>query len=293
MVAIARAREIGMANVVNTNEQEFWSGPSGQSWVTYEAAQDEVLSEALGAVMDRVGLSAGDRAIDIGCGTGALSVAAARAVGDTGRLLATDISSPMLDRAKERLREFPQAGTLLADAESVDWPETGFDAAISRFGVMFFGNPPQAFANIARALKPGGRMVFAAWGPAAKNPYWRDPPRIARERVGSPPRVSPNTPGPMGMADKDCSLEWLRAAGLSDIACEEVKVGLPLKGTPEDAANQTLVIGPAARVIKMFETTEDDLAAIRDGIARELSQYHDGDTVRIPALLYLYTATVG
>ena len=282
-----------MANVINTGEQNFWSGPSGQSWVAHEAAQDEVLSEVLGALMDRVGLSAGDRAIDIGCGTGALSVAAAEVVGETGRVLATDIASPMLDRAKERLRDFPQAGTLLADAESAEWPETGFDAAISRFGVMFFGDPPQAFANIARALKPGGRMVFAAWGPAAKNPYWRDPPRIARERVGFPPRVPPNTPGPMGMADKDWSLDQLRAAGLSDIACEEVHVGLPLKGTPEDAANQTLVIGPAARVINMFDTTKDDFAAIKDGIAQELEQYRDGDTVRIPALLHLYTATLG
>ena len=282
-----------MASVANTKEQEFWSGPSGQSWVSHEAAQDEVLSEALGAVMDRAGLSADDRAIDIGCGTGALSVAAAGTVGETGRVLATDIAAPMLDRAKERLKDFPQAGTLLADAESVEWPETGFDVAISRFGVMFFGNPPRAFANIACALKPGGRMVFAAWGPAAKNPYWRDLPRIARERVGSPPRVPPNTPGPMGMADKDWSLDQLRAAGLNDIACEEVHVGLPLKGTPQDAANQSLMIGPAARLINMFDTTKDDFAAIKDGIARELSQYHDGDTVRIPALLYLYTATVG
>ena len=97
----------------------------------------------------------------------------------------------------------------------------------------------------------------------------------------------------MGMADKDWSLDQLRAAGLQNIACEEVEVGLPLKGTPEDAANQSLMIGPAARVINMFDTTRDDFAAIKDGIARELSQYHDGDTVRIPALLYLYTATVG
>ena len=109
-----------MASVANTKEQEFWSGPSGQSWVAHEAAQDEVLSEVLGALMDRVGLSAGDRAIDIGCGTGALSVAAAEVVGETGRVLATDIASPMLDRAKERLRNFPQAGTLLADAESAE-----------------------------------------------------------------------------------------------------------------------------------------------------------------------------
>ncbi|RZW12704.1 MAG: methyltransferase domain-containing protein [Rhodobacteraceae bacterium] len=277
-------------SVANTEEQEFWSGPSGQSWITYEARQDRLLSGALDAVMDRAGLGPGDRVLDIGCGAGALSVAAAETVGDKGKVLASDISAPLLDRAAERLEGFPHAGTLLADAQVAAWPETGFSHAVSRFGVMFFADPPEAFANIARALQDDGRMVFGAWAPAADNVYWRDPPRIAAARLGAPPKGQPNAPGPMGLADRDWSLDQLRLAGLKDVGCETVEITLPIDGTAEDAADLALVIGPASRVVRLFEATDDDIAAIRRDLVTEFQQYRSGDAIHIPALVHIYTA---
>lgn len=279
-----------MADILNNDEQVYWSGPSGRSWISHEAAQDALLSEVLQAVLDRSALQPGETVLDIGCGTGALSVAAAETVGPTGRVLATDIAQPMLDRVAARLSGTPQASTLLADAEVATWPETRFDAALSRFGVMFFTDPPKAFANIARAMRPGGRLVFAAWAPAALNPYWRDTSRIATARLGAVPKGEPNAPGPMGLADAQWSLAQLKAANLADVACEEVHVCLPVYGTPEDAADLALAIGPAARVIRLFEATPADIEAIRADIALELRQYHVGDSVRIPAVLNLYTA---
>jgi SAM-dependent methyltransferase len=281
-----------MGTVLNSDEEQFWSGPSGQSWVTYETEQDALLSEVLDAVLQRAGLKPGDAVMDVGCGTGALSVAAAGIIGDSGHGLATDISAPMLARAAERLKHAPRYSTQLADAEAAEWSDDGFDAAISRFGVMFFGNPARAFANIARAVRPGGRMTFAAWGAVDRNPYWRDPPRIASARLGDIPKGQPNTPGPMGLADIDWSVGQLREAGLADVACEEVAVHLPVHASPEKAAELALAIGPAARAIRLFEASSGDKAAIRDDIARDLEQYHDGTAVRIPALLNLYTARV-
>ena len=279
-----------MAEVANAVEAGYWSGPSGQSWIEFETEQDRLLSEALDAVMARADLMSSGRVLDIGCGTGALSVAAAQRVGRGGRIVASDISAPMLARADERTRDLPQVMTHLADAETADWPEAGLDIALSRFGVMFFGNPPGAFANIARALNPGARMVFATWASVAKNVYWRDPARIAADRLGTPPAAGPNTPGPMGMADPDWSMAQLRAAGLTDVACEEVEIGLPIDGTPEEAAALALVIGPAARVVRLFEATETDRAVIRQNIARELEPYCEGNLVRIPAVINIYTA---
>lgn len=281
-----------MTRIINEDEQAYWSGPSGKTWIVHESAQDMLLSEALVAVLDRADLRPGEGVLDVGCGTGALAVAAAAAVGPTGRGLATDISRPMLDRAAERLAHAPHMSTLLADAEVARWPETGLDAAVSRFGVMFFADPPRAFDNIAGALRPGGRMIFGTWAAAARNPYWRDPARIAAARLGELPKSEPNTPGPMGMANADWSLAQLEAAGLADVVCEEVAVGLPIRGTPVVAADLALAIGPAARFIRLREASSEDVRAIRDDIARDLEQYVEGDTVRIPALLNLYTARV-
>lgn len=281
-----------MSDVANSDEQAYWSGPSGQTWITHEIKQDRLLSEALTAILQRADLQPGEGVVDIGCGTGALSIAAAYAVGPTGRGLATDISQPMLDRAAERLKDASHVSTLLADAEVEAWSETGLDAALSRFGVMFFADPPRAFANIARALRPGGRMVFATWASVHRNPYWRDPARIASARLGDLPKGEPNTPGPMGLANIQWSLAQLRAADLVDVACEEVAIELPIDGSPEDAADLALVIGPAARVIRLFEASSGDVLAIRADIARDMEQYQDGGSIRIPALLNLYTARV-
>lgn len=288
--SLKAGRSVG--TVLNSDEEQFWSGPSGQSWVTYETEQDALLAEVLDAVLQRAGLKPGDAVMDVGCGTGALSVAAAGIIGDSGRGLATDISAPMLARAAERLKHAPWYSTQLADAEAAEWSDNRFDAAISRFGVMFFGNPSRAFANIAKALKPGGRMTFAAWGAVDRNPYWRDPPRIASARLGDIPKGQPNTPGPMGLADIDWSVGQLREAGLADVACEEVAVHLPLQASPQEMAELALVIGPAARVVRLLEASPADMAAIQYDIARDLEQYRDGTTLRIPALLNLYTARV-
>ena len=94
------------------------------------------------------------------------------------------------------------------------------------------------------------------------------------------------------MADVDWSIRQLRAAGLADVACEEVTVHLPIEASPQKAAELVLVIGPAARVVRLYQASPEDAAAIRDDIARDLEQYQDGNAVRIPALLNLYTARV-
>ena len=82
----------------------------------------------------------------------------------------------------------------------------------------------------------------------------------------------------------------MREAGLTDVACEELNVCLPILGTPEVAADLAMAIGPAARVVRLYDATPTDAKAIRDEIAREMEAYRDGDQVRIPAILNIYTA---
>ncbi|MXQ09345.1 methyltransferase domain-containing protein [Alphaproteobacteria bacterium GH1-50] len=279
-----------MTDTTNDAQREYWSGRSARGWITYEAEQDAVLAPVAEAVLARAGLLPGERVLDIGCGTGALSVSAARVVGARGHVLACDISEPFLARAAERLAAHPHAVTLAADAATVDWPEPGFDAAISRFGVMFFADPPAAFANISRALLPGGRIVFAAWASAARNPFWSLPARISAERLGHPPKTPPDTPGPMGLADLDLAVERLRAGGLQQVTGEEIEVTLT---HPEGAGGLAALlarVGPASRTLNHFNADEGDRRAVTEAITEAFGAWESPAGLALPARINLLTA---
>lgn len=276
-----------MSDDDNSDQRAFWSGPSGRVWIEREAVQDRLLSEAADAVMARAGIAPSQGVLDIGCGTGALSLRAADAVGPGGRVLATDISAPLLARAAERLAGHRQATTLEADAAVAEWPEPPFDHAISRFGVMFFADPPRAFANIARALRPGGRITFASWAPALINPYWSDTAAIAARHLGRPPKVEQDTPGPMGLADRALTQERVGAGGFTEVSVSAVEIALIFEGAPEALAELLLKVGPAARIANYFEADEATLAPVRRDLADWAKGYMVDGAIRVPATINL------
>ena len=276
----------------NAGQKEFWEGPSGLSWITYEEEQDTLLGEIANLVISVADPRPGERVLDIGCGTGALSLLAANRVGPDGRVLATDISEPMLARAAERGAGLTQLNTCLADAAVADWPERDFDIAVSRLGVMFFADPAAAFANIARALKPGGRVVFAAFAPVKDNPWWRVSARRASERLGMPPRTEPDTPGPMGLATLSRAVERLETAGLTDVEGRVVEVALRHPGGVRAAADLATRIGAARSIIRRMGGTESDATHIRDAIAADFAPFETDAGAAIPAAINLLTARV-
>lgn len=274
----------------NAEESVFWSGPAGAKWIEHEAEQDHFLSAVATAVIDRANLSPEDRVLDIGCGTGAVSLLAAPLVGRNGYVLATDIAAPFVTRVKTRARDLPQISALEADAQTATWPTPAFDVALSRFGVMFFADPAAAFANIAQALRPGGRMVFAAWGRTEDNPYWHVPRDQIDRILGPRPRPAPNAPGPMGLADADWALERLNAAGLADVAVETTELPLLHEGGAAGAADLSLRIGPAVRPMAEAEATPEMLADYKAQVARAFQPYETDGQARIPAIIHIYTA---
>jgi SAM-dependent methyltransferase len=267
--------------LVNTVERDYWAGPSGRSWIDHQVAMDELLAPVTELLLNRAGDVAGQDVLDIGCGTGALS----RAFADAGsRVLATDISEPLLAHAA--VLGGGRFETLLADAEVANWPRI-FDVALSRFGVMFFADPAAAFANIRRALSPGGRCLFAAWGPFGENPWWARQLEIAADLLGAEAAFpDPHGPGPMGLSDRDWALERVRASGLTGVGCETVD--LRLGGSTDLLADISPRVGPGARLLRLAGADE----AARTEYARRVSDafeiYKDG----VPARILLYTARV-
>ncbi len=278
---------------VNEEQAEFWgNSEQGTKWLTYEAQLDHAFAPVLDLVLDRAALSAGMQVLDIGCGTGLSSIAAARAVGAEGHVLAADISQPFLDRAAKRA-ESNGIQTITfqhADAQTYAFEPGQMDAAISRFGVMFFSDSIAAFRNIALALKPGGQMTFASWGPLDVNPWFKIPHVAAVRRMGQPPRVDRYAPGPLAFHDIDHVKGLMTQAGLSEITGDAITVNLTDFGGVEGTARLVTRVGPAGRVVAHFEGSEADTDAIQEAVAKEFRQYKSGSEILIPAMINLYQA---
>ncbi len=279
--------------IANEEQAEYWGkSDPGAKWLTYEDQLDHLMAPVLKLVLDRAGLAPGMAVLDIGSGTGVSTLAAARHVGPDGHVLAADISQPFLDRAAARAAEkgLKNITFQYADAQTFDFPPDQMDAATSRFGVMFFEDSVAAFANIARALKPGGQMTFAAWGPLDVNPWFKVPHIAAVKRLGQPPRVDRYAPGPLAFHDLDHVADMIAQAGLTDVKAEAVSLELLGFGGVEGTAALCARVGPAARVIAHFEGDEQDFQAIQNSVAEEFQNFLSGTDLRIPAVINLYQA---
>jgi ubiquinone/menaquinone biosynthesis C-methylase UbiE len=147
-----------METTSNAAQIDYWNAIAGKTWAQFQELLDRQI-EPLGlAAMDVVGPGVGEHILDIGCGCGQTSLALASLVSPAGSAVGVDISKPMLEAARRRPRPSPDLPIAFRqlDAQSGDLGNGIFDAAFSRFGVMFFSDPVAAFANIRASLKAGG-----------------------------------------------------------------------------------------------------------------------------------------
>ena len=165
-----------MADDMETNaaERRRWNDAY---WASVWPKREQLTTAVTGVLLDHLGLSEGDKVLDIGSGGGAATIAASRLVGARGSVVGADISAPLVELARHRALD-QRAGNvsfLVADVQHETIPGAPFDAAMSQFGVMFFDEPETAFANIRRHLVAGGRLGFACWQSVEKNPWFIGP----------------------------------------------------------------------------------------------------------------------
>ena len=164
-----------LAHQANADQIAYWNGPNGQRWTDRQASQDVLLAPVSQLLIDRIGPKAGDRIVDIGCGCGATSIALAGRVAPNGLVLSVDISAPMLERARQLAPKALPLDFVQADATVYPFEPGSFDLLVSRFGVMFFADPVLSFANLRKALRTKGRVVFACWREPKENPWMMAP----------------------------------------------------------------------------------------------------------------------
>ena len=227
-----------------------WNGAVGQRWAAEQETLDVLIRPFGEAVLAAARPAPGEKVLDIGCGCGETSLALGRAVGSTGLVLGVDVSAPMLDVARRRAAAAANVTFAQADASQVRLPE-GFSLLFSRFGVMFFDAPADAFVRMGEALAPGARLAFVCWQPAAQNPWATIPAKAALAAAGLPaPQTDPRAPGPFAFADTEYVTGILERAGFTNIVASPVEAPMQLGNSIAEAAVSALRVGPASRIAR-------------------------------------------
>jgi SAM-dependent methyltransferase len=188
-----------------TNDEQtmFWNGLAGRAWVEEQELLDQMSKPLEDLLVEAVFAGSGRQVLDVGCGTGSTTVAVARRLGAKGRCIGIDISEPMLTAARARAeREGTPASFIRANAQDHAFEPASFDMIISCFGVMFFDDFVQAFANLRRAAKDDAELRFVAWRSPSENPFMTTAERAAAPLLPNLPAHRPDAPGPFAFADQ-------------------------------------------------------------------------------------------
>jgi len=279
------------AQQFNEAQRERWNGIDGEFWVRQQDRLDRTLAPVTGPLLAFAAPRSGSTVIDVGCGCGATTIELARTVGPSGRVIGLDISEPMLSLATTRLREFPNATTMLGDAADLPLSDLNAELIVSRFGVMFFGDPVAAFANLRTGLAPGGRVRFACWRPISENPWLQIPLHAVYEHAPRLPKPEPEEPGPFAFADTDRVTRILTSAGFTapSFTPLDIQLDIAAGGTLDDAVMQSSEMGPAKRALA--DQPDDIRVAALDSIRRALAPYASPSGVTLPAAIWLVAAT--
>lgn len=271
----------------HADQVAYWNGPGAEHWVAQQAHTDAMMVDIADAVIAHAAPQPMERVLDIGCGCGVTTLAlAARAAHVTG----LDVSGPML--AVGRARGAGLANVEWVEADAAQYrPAQTFDLLFSRFGVMFFGDPTSALANLRAAAKSGGRLAFVCWRAFDENPWMRIPLHAAYD-AGVPrlPRPGPEDPGPFAFADPERVTRILTGAGWTAPSFTKLDLSLDIAaGKGLDAAvAQATQIGAASRALR--EAPEEMRPAAVAAIRAALAEHARGDHVRLPGAMWLVSS---
>lgn len=264
------------------DQAALWNGVGGRAWVDNQDLLDHLFQPLAARLADAAGAASARRVLDIGCGTGATTLAVARALDAGGECLGVDVSAPMIEAARVR-GTVPNARFVVADAQRHPFEPAAFDMLVSRFGVMFFDDPAAAFANLHRAAAPGARLCALAWRRPDENPFMTAAGRAAapllREASVPLPMSVPGAPGQFGFADPEQVRRILDAGGWQDIDIQPLDVGCCM---PESALERYFTrLGGLGQVLHRLDAATR--ARIVETVRPAFDPFVDGDTVRFDA----------
>ena len=272
---------------VNGEQATMWNGVAGHAWVETQALLDRVLEPFEELLTEAVAARTPARLLDVGCGTGATTIAAARRIGSAGRCLGVDISQPMIEAARAKARSAGvEAEFVRADAQTHAFDRARFDMIVSRFGVMFFDDTVEAFANLRRAATDDAELRLFVYRTPAENPFMLTAERAAAPLLPSMPARDLDAPGQFAFADPRRVERILAESGWTDVDIQPVDVACRF---PEgELVRWFTQLGPLGRVLN--ETDEHTRAQIVAAVRAAFDPYVHSDEVRFDAACWQIAA---
>ena len=270
------------------NEQAaLWNGRGGRAWVDAQESLDQLFTPFENLLVDEARAASAHRVLDVGCGTGATTLAIAQVLGAAGHCVGADISEPMIAAARARAeRACAPASFICGDVQRHAFEPASFDLIVSRFGVMFFDSPVQAFANLRHAAKDGAALRAIAWRSPADNPFMTTAERAAAPLLPNLPVRRPGTPGQFSFADRDRVVSILEESGWAGIDIRPIDVECTL---PEKALHGYLTrLGPVGLVLQ--DADERTRAQVTEAMRAAFEPYVHGSEVRFTAACWMIGA---
>ncbi len=264
---------------VNADQTALWNGTGGRAWVVNQAALDRMFQPFEPILMEAVRPGAAQCVLDVGCGTGAITLAAAQRL-DGGECIGLDISGPMLAVARARAAQAGLPARFIeADAQTHAFAQASVDCILSRFGVMFFENPVTAFTNLRQAARPGATMRVIAWRSPAENPFMTTAERAAAPLLPAIAPRQPDAPGQFAFADRQRVGTILAQSGWADAEIRPIDV--PCVLAAQDLIGYISWLGPVGQQLRLAD--DATRARIVDTVRAAFEPFVHGDEVRFVA----------
>lgn len=267
-------------------QREQWNS-AATGWRRWSELIDGASSGISNRLVELAGVEPGHRVLDVAAGYGEPSLTAARAAGSEGNVVATDISAEMVAFGRERASAagIDNIEFLECDGASLDFPPESFDAAVSRWGIIFEPDGEGCAARVRGFLKPGARMAISSWGGPERVPLLAVPMRTAMQRLQVPP-PPPGTPGPLSRPTPEAIGGLLEGGGFSSVEVEEAEVSFEWE-SPEEFTTFIREIAPP--ITAMIDPHPPDVQdATWAAITEAISHHAGGDgRVRLTNLVLL------
>ena len=278
------------ARQANSEQAALWNDSSGRAWIDTQELLDELFRPFEKLLTDAVAAKSPVSVLDVGCGTGAVSLAIQQLLGARGRSVGIDISAPMIAAARDRAARAGAAAEFIAgDAQTHAFEPASFDLIVSRFGVMFFDDSVAAFRNLRRAAKKHAELRLLAWRGPQENPFMVTAEHAAKPLLPQLPTRDPDAPGQFAFAGRDRVAGILADSGWSDIDIQPVDVDCRFPA--HELQRYFSQLGPLARFLRGAD--EATRTRIIDAVRKAFDAYVHADEVRFTAACWMIAARAG